>query len=85
MHALRDMVDTGEPSELPAAGHHSMLREQEAEFYQALLRLMSRMPADTSVEHALTSDEGRRIRHKWALKYGRQPPLPHLGSRDPDE
>jgi len=79
------MVDTGEPREQPAASNSSRLRDQEAEFYQAVLLLMSRMPAGTSVEQALATDEGRRIRQKWALKYGRQLPLQHLRSSAPDE
>jgi hypothetical protein len=75
LHTPRDMVDTGEPRELPAVGLSATLREQEAEFYQALILLISRMPPGTTVEHALASDEGWRIRQKWALKFGRQPPL----------
>ena len=71
----RDMVDTEEPRELPAMGLSAALREQEAEFYQALILLVRRMPPGTTIEHALASDEGWRIRQKWALKYGRQPPL----------
>ena len=79
------MADTGEPRKLPAAESSSVLREQEAEFYQALLLLTNRMPAGTTVEHALASDEGRRMRQKWALKYGRPPPLMHLRTPNPDE
>jgi hypothetical protein len=79
------MVDTGEPRELPAASNRSMLRDQEAEFYEAVLLLLSRMPSGTPVERALASMEGQRIRQKWALKYGRQPPLMHLASPDTHE
>ena len=85
MHTPRDMVDTGEPIELPAADSTLMLRDQEAEFYQAVLLLLTRMPPGSTVEQALASDEGRRIRQKWTLKYGRQPPLMHLRSPDPDD
>jgi hypothetical protein len=62
-----------------------MLRDQEAAFYQAVLLLLARMPPGTTVEQALASDEGWRVRQKWTLKYGRQPPLMHLRIPDPDE
>ena len=51
------------------------LRRQEAEFYEALTRVLAAMPRGTTVEAALNSAEGQRARTKWMLKYGRQPPL----------
>ena len=77
------MGDTGEPRELPAADSSSVLRDQEAEFYEAVLLLLSRMHKGTTVAQALATDEAGRIRQKWALKYGRQPPLMHLRRPDP--
>ena len=75
MHTPRVMVDTGEPIQLPAADSSSVLRQQEAEFYEGVLLLVSRMPPGTTVKHALASMEGQRIRQKWALKYRRLAPL----------
>ena len=63
------MVETGELGERPTADSNSVLREQEAEFYQAVVLLIRRMPPGTTVE------DGRRVRQKWVLKYGRQAPL----------
>ena len=37
------MGNTGEPRELPAADNSSVLRDQEAEFYEAVLLLVSRI------------------------------------------
>lgn len=51
------------------------LRIQEAEFYEAVMELLSEMASGTTVSDALGSSEGQRIRTKWMLKYGRQPPL----------
>ncbi len=51
------------------------LRRQEAEFYEALARLLAARPRGTTVPEVLASDAGQRIRTKWMLKYGRQPPL----------
>ena len=51
------------------------LRRQEAEFYLALMAVLAAMPRGTTVEQALASDAGQRVRTKWMLKYGRQPPL----------
>ena len=51
------------------------LRRQEAEFYQALMAVLAAMPRGTTLEEALASDAGQRVRMKWMLKYGRQPPL----------
>ena len=79
------MGNTGEPRELQAADNSSVLRDQEAEFYEAVLLLVSRMPPRTTVERAVASVEGQRIRQKWAFKYGRQPPLRHLVSPDTHE
>ena len=51
------------------------LRRQEAEFYEALMAVLAAMPRGTTVPEANASDAGQRIRKKWMLKYGRQPPL----------
>jgi hypothetical protein len=51
------------------------LRVQEAEFYEWVMALLATMPAGTTVAEALATPEGQRVRQKWALKYGRQPPL----------
>ena len=51
------------------------LRRQEGEFYQALMAVLAAMPRGTTVEEALASDAGERVRTKFMLKYGRQPPL----------
>ena len=51
------------------------LRRQEAEFYQALTAVLAAMPRGTTVEAALASKAGQRLRTKWMLKFGRQPPL----------
>ena len=51
------------------------LRRQEAEFFEALARLLAARPRGTTVPEVLASDAGQRIRTKWMLKYGRQPPL----------
>ena len=51
------------------------LRRQEAEFYQALMAVLTTMPRGTDLEAALASRAGQRVRTKWMLKYGRQPPL----------
>src|SRR3990170_3932022 len=85
LHRPRVMVDTGEPREMPAADASSVLRDQEAEFYEAVLLLLTRMPPGSTVEQALASHEGQRTRQKWALKYGRRPPLMHLRIPDPGE
>ena len=50
-------------------------REQEAEFYKAVVQLLSEMAFGATVADALSSPAGQRIRTKWMLKYGRQPPL----------
>jgi len=51
------------------------LRRQEAEFYEALAVLLAARPRGTTVPDVLASEEGQRMRMKWMLKYGRQPPL----------
>ena len=51
------------------------LRRQEAEFYEALTAVLAAMPRGTTVAGALASKAGQRLRTKWMLKYGRQPPL----------
>ena len=51
------------------------LRRQEAEFYEALMVVWAAMPRGTTVQEALASDAGQRIRTKWMLKYGREAPL----------
>ncbi|MDQ5840670.1 MAG: hypothetical protein M3537_05910 [Chloroflexota bacterium] len=49
--------------------------DEKAEFYEALARLLAARPRGTTVPEVLASDAGQRIRTKWMLKYGRQPPL----------
>ena len=51
------------------------LRRQEAEFYQALMAVLQAMPRGTTVEEALASQPGQRVRTKLMLKYGREAPL----------
>ena len=51
------------------------LRRQEGEFFEALARLLAARPPGTTVPEVLASDAGQRVRTKWMLKYGRQPPL----------
>ena len=51
------------------------LRRQEAEFYEALARLLAARPRGPTVPEVLASDAGQRVRTKWMLKYGRQAPL----------
>ena len=51
------------------------MRRQEAEFYQALMAVHRAMPRGTTVEEALASQPGQRVRTKWMLKYGRKAPL----------
>jgi hypothetical protein len=51
------------------------LRRQEAEFYQAVTALLAGLPRGTTVQDALATVEGQRIRTKWMLKYGRRAPL----------
>jgi hypothetical protein len=59
-----------QPSTPPAE-----LRRQEAEFYEGLMVVLAAMPRGTTVPEALASDAGQRVRRKWMLKYGRQPPM----------
>ena len=59
-----------QPSTPPAE-----LRRQEAEFYEALMVVWAAMARGTTVPEALASEAGQRVRRKWILKYGRQPPL----------
>ena len=40
-----------------------------------LMALLAAMPRGTTVWEALASEAGQRLRTKWMLKYGRQPPL----------
>ena len=72
MHLADVAMATGEqqPSIPPAE-----LRRQEAEFYQALMAVLYAMPRGTTVEEALASQRGQRVRTKWMLKYGREAPL----------
>ena len=51
------------------------LRQQEAEFYEWVMALLASLPPGTTVSAALETRAGQRIRTKWMLKYGRQPPL----------
>ena len=51
------------------------LRRQEVEFYEALMAVLAAMPRGATIEAALASHTGQRVRTKWMLKYGRQPPL----------
>ena len=53
----------------------STLRAQEAEFYEALTGVLASLPPGTTVEDALRSPVGVRMRRKWTLKYGREAPL----------
>ena len=63
----------GDPLEHASPSH--VLRMQEAEFYEALTVLLASTPRGTTVDEALRSPKGQRLRQKWTLKYGRQPPL----------
>ena len=65
------MVSQDEQPSMPPAE----LRRQEAEFYQALMAVVASMPRGTTLEAALASQAGQRLRTKWMLKYGRQPPF----------
>jgi hypothetical protein len=51
------------------------LREQEAEFYEAVMHVLVGMPAGATVADVLASRQGQRARTKWSLKHGRRPPL----------
>jgi hypothetical protein len=53
----------------------SELRAQEVEFYESLMKVMAAMPPRSTIDDALASDAGRRVRSKWMLKYGREAPL----------
>lgn len=59
----------------PEATTPSILRAQEAEFYEAVTAVLATMSAGSTVQDALDTPAGQRLRTKWMLKYGRQPPL----------
>ncbi len=69
---LHRHASMGEPEH--ASTSHA-LRAQEVEFYEWVMALLASMPPRTPVAKALATPEGQRIRTKWMLKYGRQPPL----------
>jgi hypothetical protein len=62
----------GQPNE---AAHEDELRRQDVELYQGLTVLLADMPAGTTLDEALRSPKGHRVRRKWELKYGRDAPL----------
>jgi hypothetical protein len=51
------------------------LRVQEADFYQALTAILVNLPPGATIDDALRSPAGERVRRKWMLKYGREAPL----------
>ncbi len=74
MHWLAAVAE-GVPEQRASSTGSRALREQEAEFYEAVIALLASMPTGTTVLEALETETGQRIRRKWSLKHGRQPPL----------
>ena len=65
-------MTTNDPRPSPPSAE---LRRQETEFYEAITAVLAALPKGSTVAEALATQKGQRIRTKWMLKYGRQPPL----------